>query len=145
MGYEAENHCVGTVLLQGGQISKGGGGGGRALTAEKDKMDSSALEANVGRMPRYDTGPTVSRRFQLVHTQESILGQGTPSFWYWNALPFTPRWLLQRSRGRMEEFEFLSIYFKKDRWNLETGLNLFLAFPLFDGVQDGSETCEENQ
>lgn len=79
MEYEAENHYVGTVLLQGGQISKGGGRE-RALTAEKDKTDSSALEANVGRMPRYDTGPTVSRRFQLVHTQESILGQETPSF-----------------------------------------------------------------
>lgn len=92
----------------------------------KRQDDSSALEANVGRMPRYDTGPTVSGRFQLVHTQEPVLGQGTPSFWYRNALPFVPRCFFGEKQGRMAEFVF-DIYFKEDRWNLETGLKLFLA------------------
>lgn len=57
-------------------------GGAQALTAVKSKMtDSSALEANVGRMPRYRrTRPTILRIFQLVHTQEPILDQRAPSF-----------------------------------------------------------------
>lgn len=80
-GYEAENHWglqYQTGLLRGGQIDREGHKG---LTVERDKTTNLlALEANVGRMPRYGMGPAMPRRFQLLHTQEPVVSQATPSF-----------------------------------------------------------------
>lgn len=124
--YEAENHWGlqhQTELLRGGQIGREGQ---KALTAEKDKTttNSSTLEANSGRMPTGGTGPTIPREFQLVHTQEPVLGQGPlPSD---IKMPHKPSCLhldatLERSKGRMlrilecSEFEILSLYFKEKK------------------------------
>lgn len=63
---EYGNHCDPqhrTVLLRGGQISRGGA---QALRAEMDQAtDSSAFEADAGRAPGQETGPTAPRGFSL--------------------------------------------------------------------------------